>query len=56
VDADTIMARFAARAGWDSDSRLTLALRYIENQGANDAFRDFLAEQVADEEEMADAE
>lgn len=51
MDADSLMAKHAAAQGWTEATQLILALRYIENQGANDAFEDFLREQ--DDEDAA---
>jgi hypothetical protein len=33
-------------AGWDTDSLLELACQYIDNQGDNAAFREFLERQA----------
>jgi hypothetical protein len=43
------MENYADRCGWNVETQLELALRYIANQGSDDAFDDFLQE-IADEE------
>jgi hypothetical protein len=53
MSADEIMQRHAKRAGWTDATQLDLALRYIANQGSDDAFEDFLGEQ--DDEDVAPA-
>jgi len=53
VDTQGILDKFAAEQGWDEASQIDVLLRYIENQGSDDAFHDFLAEAAAQENEGA---
>jgi hypothetical protein len=53
MDAESILETIAAEQGWNDETKLILVLGYIENQGSNDAFADFL--QTAADEENADA-
>src|SRR4051812_48688407 len=56
---EQILDGFTERQGWDDNTALDLALRYIENQGSPDAWRDFLAEIASEENagtEFADAD
>ncbi len=48
-DVWTLLHEAAEKQGWNTDSQLDLALEYIQNQGANDAFRDFLQYAIEDE-------
>jgi hypothetical protein len=47
--AQQIMDEWAAQQGWNVDSQLALALEYIDRQGDDAAFADFLA-QAAEQE------
>ncbi len=49
MESELIIDEIGASQGWDDNSKLMLCLQYIENQGGNDAFRDFLLEQAATE-------
>ena len=49
MPAERILDEIGTRQGWNDESKLTLCLRYIENQGDDSAFEDFLQRQ-ADEE------
>lgn len=46
MEAESIMDGIAEKANWDEKTQLALALEYIENQGANDAFADFLQQEA----------
>jgi len=48
MSAESIMASWAARQGWNVDTQLALALRYIDQHG-DAAFADFLAQVAASE-------
>ena len=52
-NADDLLADAAERAGWSESRQIDVLLRYIENQGSNDAFADFLDEEVGDVAEEA---
>ena len=54
MSANIILDRIAAEQGWSAATQLELALRYIDFQGSNDAFRDFLLQQQDAEEELVD--
>lgn len=47
--AESIIEEIAERTGWNTESMLSLALDYIDNQCSDDAWADFL-ERAADEE------
>lgn len=49
MSAETIANEVAAKQGWTDETLLDLALTYIDRQGANDAFGDYLRG-IADEE------
>jgi hypothetical protein len=49
MDARDILARAAARTGWNLDTQLELICRYVDNQAAADAFADFVDEAADDE-------
>jgi hypothetical protein len=49
MTAEYTLARFAEEQGWNTDSQLSLALQYIDNQRSDDAWGDFLAQQAAEE-------
>lgn len=51
--ARTTLEKQAEEMGWDMQSKLTLCLRYIDNQSSNEAFEDFLT-QAADVEKQMD--
>lgn len=53
-EAEQILDFYASRQGWNQQSQMDLALRYIENQGSNGAWRDFLQD-CADVENDMDA-
>jgi hypothetical protein len=38
------------RTGWNEQSQIEILLEYIANQQSDDAFRDYLAQRVAEEE------
>lgn len=48
-EAQSILSEISERQGWTTDSERDLLLSYIENQGSQDAFRDFLEERAAEE-------
>ena len=50
MDAKDILEKIAARTGWNPDSMLEIACRYIDNQQSAAAFEDFVS-QAADEED-----
>lgn len=52
---EQIIDRFARQQGWDLNTQLDLALRYIEDQGSPDAFEDFLVG-IAETENSMDAD
>ncbi|HXS23392.1 MAG TPA: hypothetical protein VN719_04120 [Gemmatimonadales bacterium] len=56
MSAQTILDSFDDRTGWDDESKIHLLCQYIENQGDNDCFRDFLEQQADAEDEMGDDE
>lgn len=41
-----ILDKYAAKTGCDIEAMLDIACEYIENQGSNDAFEDFVAQQT----------
>ena len=45
------MDNWAIKMGWNTDSLLALALEYIDRQGSDDAFEDFLAHQAGLEDQ-----
>ena len=47
MSADRTLDNWSLKMGWNIDSCLGLTLEYIERQGSNDAFEDFLAQQAA---------
>ena len=49
MDSERILDEHAEHQGWTVPTCLDLALRYIEAQGSNDAWQDFLTE-IADSE------
>ena len=49
MGARDTLARAAARTGWNTDSMLDTVCAYVDNQGADDAFADFV-EAAADAE------
>lgn len=53
MDAENIFECYARQAGWSQHSRESILLRYIENQNDAAGFADFLAQQVEEEEELA---
>jgi len=44
------MADAADKQGWDQDSQLTLALRFIEEKKMGNDFHEFLLDQIGTEE------
>lgn len=50
MNAYDIAHGFAEERDWTDNTLLSLVLTYIDNQGSNDAFEDFL-QQIADAEE-----
>lgn len=53
MDAEGVMERRAAEAGWSVETQLALALEYINNQGDNPALDDFLARKAEEEREAS---
>ncbi len=53
---EDILDRFVAQQGWDIESQLALALRYIENQQDHDTFEDFLQQQADLENDVGEGE
>lgn len=51
-DATTVMALAAQREGWSETTQLELALRYIQNQGDNALFADWLTEHYAENQDL----
>jgi len=49
MTSESILEDIATEQGWSVESKLTLALEYIENQNDNAAWKDFLLV-AADEE------
>ena len=45
--AGVILDDAVDKADWDTDAQLDILLEYIENQGSNEAFADYLAEKVS---------
>jgi len=43
----------AKAQAWTPETQVSVLLRYIENQDSDDAFLDFLGEQVAEEDAMS---
>lgn len=43
MESEQIIDEIGDRQGWDVASKLDLCLEYIENQGDNAAFREFLS-------------
>lgn len=50
MDATQTLEAYAQRQGWNDDTKLQLALEYIQNQGDTEAFDDFLTQRAAAEE------
>jgi len=55
MSADIILEKIAAEQGWNETTQLELALRYIDFQGGNDAFRDFLLQQQDEENQFVES-
>ncbi|MBS1722515.1 MAG: hypothetical protein JSS66_05850 [Armatimonadetes bacterium] len=53
MDAQSILEKYAEKAGWNVDSMLAKACEYIDNQQAADAFEDFVHEAANEEIGMA---
>lgn len=53
LTASNIAYAVAGDAGWSDDTLLDLVLEYVDNQGSNDAFEDFLKEKLAFEQEAS---
>ena len=49
MQSEMILDAIAARTGWNESSKLFLCLQYIQNQGDNAAFENFLEEQASTE-------
>lgn len=49
-----IIFDIADKQGWNTGTMLDLALRYIENQQSDEAFRDFLLDVAAQENVVSD--
>lgn len=43
MDAEELMADYASECGWNTQTQLLLALRYIDNLKDNETFEDFLS-------------
>lgn len=48
-DCFAIMDEIASCQGWDAESKVEFLLKYIEDQGNPEAFRDFLETQAGEE-------
>jgi len=48
MSAESIMDEIAERYDWSVEDQLSAALEYIDNQGGDDAFRDFLEQSARD--------
>lgn len=51
--ATQIIEAASARTGWLECSLLDILLQYIQNQGSNEAFADYIEQRVAEEEGMS---
>lgn len=51
MTSQEILAKHWPQTGWDTDSMLDIICEYVDNQGANDAFADFVAEKAAEEQQ-----
>lgn len=49
MSAETILDEIGDEQGWNDSSKLSLCLQYIENQGSDSAFEDFLRIQAEEE-------
>jgi hypothetical protein len=49
MDTQAIIDEIGDEAGWNDNSKLLLCLEYIQNQGGNDCFEDFLRRQAEEE-------
>ena len=49
MNSQEILAKHWPQTGWDTDSMLAIICEYVDNQGAEDAFADFVAEKAAEE-------
>lgn len=49
---DTTFYDYAERAGWTPGTQISVLLRYIENQGDEAGFKDFLDRQLEEEESL----
>jgi hypothetical protein len=49
IYAETILDEIAEKQGWNLETKLDLCLEYIQNQGSNDAFEDFLKDRAGEE-------
>lgn len=50
MSARAILEEAAERTGWNESSMLDIALAYIDNQDANDAFEDFVQRRAEEED------
>jgi len=50
MSASDILYGLIEERGWTVDTQLYLALEYIDNQQSDDAFADFLAQVIKDED------
>ena len=55
LDARDLLAHYASRTGWDTDTLLLLALGYINNQDDDRAFLEHLERCAQEEEEASEA-
>jgi len=51
MSAEYVMAKHADSQGWNETTMLDLCLEYINNQGDDQAFDDFLSEKCEEEDE-----
>lgn len=47
MDAQTILETAAETTGWNTQSMLDMICEYVDNQGDNGCFQDFINEQVS---------
>jgi len=54
MSAESILDEIGDEQGWNDQSKIELLCQYIDNQGDNDCFADFLRTQQAEEVGMVD--
>jgi hypothetical protein len=54
--SEAILDEIAARTGWNDESKLSIALEYIDNQGDDGTWENFLTRRAADEKVEDDPE